>query len=85
MTTEQNARPDWKQAHPYDLLKDAGIPLDSHESDLYVLANPGSRAILARCGASFTAFRSERDGRIWLDIPFAYKPWWDAKAKSGQS
>lgn len=65
-----------------DLLR-AGVPLDYHESDLYVKDCPEARAILARFPGSANIahwFRSQLDGAIWWDIPFAYLPWWQARA-----
>lgn len=68
----------------YDELKAAGIPLDSHESDLYVLATPEAHAILkkhGKTGALLSSFISQIDGRRWYDVPFAYKPFWEGKVK----
>ncbi len=65
----------------YDLLKAAGCKIDSHESDLYVEDSETSRAII-RAHASpqqkgtLTPFRHAADGTRWLDLPFAYSPWW---------
>jgi len=65
----------------YNDLKAAGVPLDNHESDLYVKVTPESQAILntyySRCMVS--TFKSQIDGETWADVPFAYKPFWDAK------
>ena len=63
----------------YQTLVDAGIQTDHHESDLYVLNTPEARTILTQDGRTFTAFRSQVDGRSWLDVPFAYEPWWTAR------
>jgi hypothetical protein len=60
----------------HDLLA-AGVPLDSHESDLYAKVTPASRAIVTRSGHSFTVFRSQIDGALWFDLPFAYLPFWE--------
>lgn len=67
----------------YDLLKDAGCELDSHQSDLYVLATPKAREIVAAYEAeghitNRSPFRST-DGRLWLELPFHNKPYWEAK------
>ena len=62
-------------------LKEAGLELDSHESDLYVKNSDQARLIIA--GYEFqqnvTHFRSQIDGKIWLDIPFACDNWWQKR------
>jgi hypothetical protein len=70
----------------YKDLKAAGCELDSHESDLYVKATPEALAILAEWGGnhgrhSAEFFRHQVTGETWIDIPFAFDPWWDAKIK----
>lgn len=69
--------------HIYDELKAAGVPLDSHESDLYAKATPAAQAIIDRWEhrANVRPFISQIDGSRWLDLPFAYKPFWDRKAR----
>ena len=62
----------------YHEAKAWGLVMDHHESDLYLLANPGSRALVAKHGVKAETFRGT-DGRMWLDIPFAYAPFWEAK------
>ena len=64
----------------YDDLKAAELPLDSHESDLYVLASDQAREIIEYHGWSFSAFQSQIDGRTWYDCPFAFLPFWEAKS-----
>lgn len=63
----------------YEDLIAAGVPTDHHESDLYALVTPESRALVAayeyRCHVQ--TFVSQVDGRLWYDIPFAYQPFWD--------
>ena len=65
----------------YEALKAAKIPLDHHESDLYCLATDLAVALCRRSGRSFHRFRSKVDGRIWLDVPFAYDPWWRKRCR----
>ena len=61
----------------YQRITDAGIPTDSHESDLYVLDSAETRAILADYPElHWSAFRSQTDSRVWIDVPFMYLPWW---------
>ena len=62
----------------YEAMKRLDIPMDSHESDLYVKMTPGSIAICKAFNAYNTSlFRSEIDHSTWIDIPFAYQPFWD--------
>jgi len=59
----------------YDELKGAGIPLDNHESDLYFLDTPESRAILARFPEKASIakpFVCMNDRKDWIDV------FWDA-------
>jgi len=67
----------------YERLLEAGIPLDSHESDLYALVTPESTRIVAgyEHAKNVRTFRSEVDGRQWFDIPFAYLPWWQRRTR----
>ena len=68
----------------YQTLKDAGVPLDNHESDLYAKVTPESTRIIAEykqadTHARVSMFVSHLDGERWYDIPFAYTPWWDQR------
>ncbi len=65
----------------YSRIKAAGIPFDSHESDLYVLATPEARQLVDECGAVCSVFVSQVDGRRWLDVPFHYEPFWTRRMK----
>jgi hypothetical protein len=58
-----------------------GATLDSHESDLYIKATPETRELVKRSGWSHSFFTSQTDGKQWIDAPFAYTPWWQAKAR----
>jgi len=57
------------------------IPMDHHESDLYLLVTPESAALIAEYEfkANVRVFRSNIDGRQWYDIPFAYLPFWNER------
>lgn len=59
-----------------------GATLDHHESDLYIKATPEARELVKRSGWSHTYFTSQIDGQTWIDAPFAYRPFWEAKQKS---
>ena len=63
----------------YQALKRAGVPLDNHESDLYAKDTETSRLIMAQYEHSFSGFLNQQDGQRWLDIPFAFDPWWDRR------
>lgn len=68
----------------YEDAKSAGLPMASHESDLYLPDTAEAREILARHPlqkSNATRFRSQIDGKTWIDIPFAYLPFWEAKAR----
>lgn len=63
----------------------AGISYDSHESDLYLPDTPEVRAILADFPlekSNARPFRSLVDGKPWLDVPFAFLPYWEARAQT---
>ena len=79
-----------KQSEPekttlYELLTAAGVPLDSHESDLYAKVTPESKAIIQayQFRDSVRMFRSSGDNQLWYDIPFANAPFWERKMKTG--
>jgi hypothetical protein len=64
----------------YQALKAAGARIENHESDLYVLATPKVLELVKRHPAwngNGRMFKSE--GKAWLEIPFAYDPFWQAK------
>jgi hypothetical protein len=66
----------------YNELKEAGIPLSSHESDLYFKSTPESLAILEKYPLqrrNSTRFKNNLNGEIWMDVPFSYDPWWAAR------
>jgi hypothetical protein len=68
----------------YQELVAAGVPIDSHESDLYCLVCSESIKLVAKHDTHKTAstFRSEIDGKLWLDCPFKFDPWWDKRLKT---
>ena len=63
----------------YDAVKH--IPHDNHESDLYLLATDEARKLMKEYGKSGAVFTSKVDNKMYYDIPFAYQPWWDKRAK----
>lgn len=58
--------------------------LDHHASDLYVLDTPVARLVIRQFGRESSGFTSPNDGKRWLDVPFAYEPFWN-KAKKKRS
>jgi len=63
----------------YNRMKEAGVEIGSHSSDLHVPVTETSTAILEHYEfhENVTKFRSLVDGKMWYDIPFAYQPFWD--------
>lgn len=70
----------------YQALVKAGCQLDNHYSDLYVRRTPLALGILAQYSEyhkTAETFLSAIDGKFWIDIPFAYEPYWTSRFKSG--
>lgn len=65
--------------NPYKALKEAGCEIDSHESDLYVKSSLEASRILKESGWGYTLFIHQITGELWLDVPFAYLPFWERK------
>lgn len=65
----------------YEQMKKAGVPLDHHESDLFVKITPRSRQIVQdyEHKENVTVFPHQETKELWFDVPFAYQPFWDAK------
>lgn len=62
----------------YTDMQEAGLEIDHNESDLYVRSTLDAWAILRRYPeARPTRFRTR--GQQWIDIPFHYDPYWEAK------
>jgi hypothetical protein len=71
----------------YKRLKAAGCVIDNHESDLYVRDSDTARRIIREVNAvpslgkwATSTFRGT-DGHQWIDIPFAYDPWWQKRSR----
>lgn len=66
----------------YDELVAAGVQVDNHYSDLYVPVNAITRPIVERYQfrKQVSIFTNSGDGAPWYDIPFAYKPFWEARS-----
>ena len=67
----------------YETLKGLVPPaqIDHHASDLYVLDTPVARLVIRQFGLNSSSFTSQIDGKRWLDVPFAYEPFWEKKSK----
>jgi hypothetical protein len=65
--------------NPFQALKAAGCEMDNHESDLYVRATPEALAIVKASGWTYETFRHQVTGQLWLDVAFAYEPWWERR------
>lgn len=63
----------------YQKLVAAGCRIDSHESDLYTPDTPEARAIVTAEGFHFVTFIHQTERTSWLDVAFAYEPWWTAR------
>ena len=62
-----------------------GIQHASHESDLYLPCTQEVIELLAKHGKKIDGWNVQRfanqvEGGTWLDVPFAYKPYWDARS-----
>ncbi|MFB1500790.1 hypothetical protein [Thiocapsa sp. N5-Cardenillas] len=73
-----------KRESLYDALRAAGVPIASHESDLYFEDSPQAREILARFPGQekmAKGFRNQETSTAWLDVPFAFLPWWEKRQR----
>ncbi len=57
--------------------------IDHHESDLYVRDSPVVRTVIRQFGMNSSNFTSS-DGSKWIDVPFAYEPFWDKKRRDAK-
>lgn len=64
-------------------IKAAGIPCHNHESDLYLPDTAEVWRILEKFPghrANARRFFNRVEKETWLDVPFAFQPWWDIRA-----
>ena len=59
----------------------AGLEVSNHESDLYIVDTEKAREICRNLDWKFSVFTGS-DSRKWLDIPFAYTPFWEKRGMS---
>lgn len=64
----------------YQDLKRKRIETKNHYSDLYVKDTPKARELCKAWDKDFTVFTGCYDGERWLDVPFAYDPFWFHRA-----
>ena len=58
------------------------VETDHHESDFYIKHSPEVWEWLEKNYEWFvncSKFHSQIDGSLWIDIPFAFEPFWDKK------
>lgn len=68
------------KADLYDAVTAAGIEIDHHESDLYIRDTDQARQICRELDWRFTPFTADDGSGKWLDVPFAYAPYWEERA-----
>lgn len=68
----------------YQQVVEAGIEHGSYETDLHVKVTGESRKLIDNYEfkGNVQIFRSNIDGLLWFDVPFAYDPSWASKAKA---
>lgn len=68
----------------YEELKAAGIETSNWQSDLYFPATPKALEILDKHPlqkSNATRFMDNITGAPWVDVPFAFIPYWDREFK----
>lgn len=71
-----------REATLYEELMMAGVEIDHHESDLYFpRTDAKAMEVLKRhprCHDVASTFVSDREdgGRLWIEVPLAYQPYW---------
>lgn len=74
----------------YERLTEAGCKTDSWQSDLYVLKTPEALAVIEAFEAeggitNRSEFVSQKDGRRWIELPFAYSPFWKERGRGRET
>jgi hypothetical protein len=71
----------------FEIIEAAEIPYGCHCSDLYVPDTEAVRALLRafplyeKNARRFTNRKEPHKGERWIEIPFAFIPWWKARAR----
>jgi len=70
-----------KDVSLFEQIQKLRIQFSTHASDLYIPVNAQTQKLISQYEHKeiVTRFISQIDKKSWFDIPFAYKPWWDAK------
>lgn len=66
----------------YQELITAGQIVHGYYSDLYTPVNSCTTALIKKHKASASVFINQVEGGSWYDIPFAYEPYWESKARN---
>ena len=64
----------------YDKMVALNIPIDNHESDLLVPVTSETTEVVRTYQFSNLVKKFQFKGEPWYEIPFAFQPYWDAKA-----
>ncbi|MCC6271738.1 MAG: hypothetical protein IT190_10705 [Microbacteriaceae bacterium] len=67
----------------YDDLVAIGAEISNHESDLYTPYTAEAVALVKRHGLSSRPFTSAIDGRLMIEVPFSFAPFWRQRAAKG--
>jgi hypothetical protein len=67
----------------YEDLDKLGAEIENHCSDLYVHFTPEVLKRVKASGLKFSLFTNLIDKRLWIEVPFAYDPWWDRRRSAG--
>jgi hypothetical protein len=71
----------------YAMLKNAGLQIDNHASDLYVRPVADALPIIMeferqnKIMVTKEYFTSSIDGERWIDLRFMYTPWWELRVR----
>ena len=70
----------------YERLMETNASTDNHLSDLYIEATPEVMAVLNDIKKDdptimFSTFDDLQTGRVWVDLPFQYEPYWEDKQR----
>lgn len=86
MSKQTHQNPEGKSL--YQRMIDAGVRVEGHYSDMYVPDTPQVREIIHThdVRVHYTSFPSNvAPHEQWLDIPFAFMPYWEAKQKESRT
>ena len=67
-----------------DVVK-AGLKVGNHESDLYVKWTKVSAAMVKASGLLSSTFIDNIDNELWIEIPGAFDPFWEATSRMGRA